>query len=147
LSFPAIRTSNENAKSQGELQLNLLMSLNPASNGAIILQKRSQVHTTPARRMLYYSRLMRKLLHPALLIGISLLLALLSAGITYSAQLSSLRQTTGAALFFQVTPTPQIEEDLSEVGSTDGIVIMGGVIGLIIIVPILVKRKTWMRVE
>lgn len=97
--------------------------------------------------MLYYSRLMRRLFRPAVLIGISLFLALFSAGVTHSAQFSGLRQSTGAALFLQITPTTQIEEDHSEVGSTDGIVIMGGVIGLIVIVPILVKRKSWMRME
>jgi hypothetical protein len=90
---------------------------------------------------------MKRLIRPAIFIGVSLLLALFSAAITYPAQSPSLRNSTGAALFFQTTATPQPEEDRSEVGSTDGIVIMGGVIGLIVIVPILIKRKSWMMME
>ena len=51
---------------------------------------------------------------------------------------------TGASFFFQATATPD-PEDKSEVGSTDGIVIMGGVIAFIIAVPILARRKRWAR--
>lgn len=51
----------------------------------------------------------------------------------------------GAALFsIQPTSTPQ-PADLSEVGSTDGIVIMGILIALIILVPILLRRKSWLE--
>ncbi|MBK9005388.1 MAG: hypothetical protein CNIPEHKO_00690 [Anaerolineales bacterium] len=47
-----------------------------------------------------------------------------------------------ASFFFQATTTPE-PKDQSEVGSTDGIIVMGGVISLIIIIPILARRKRW----
>lgn len=50
----------------------------------------------------------------------------------------------GASLFLQVTSTPETE-DQSEIGSTDRIVIMGGVISLIIVLPILARWKYWVR--
>jgi hypothetical protein len=53
-----------------------------------------------------------------------------------------LRNLSGAAALFQTTPTPQVQ-DQSEVGSTDQIVIMGGVIALIIFAPIFISRKAW----
>jgi hypothetical protein len=49
----------------------------------------------------------------------------------------------GASMFFQTTATPQLEEDRSEIGSTDGITIMSFVIVAIIIIPILLQRKRW----
>jgi hypothetical protein len=85
---------------------------------------------------------MKKLVRPALMIGLSLFLALMSAALTCSAQASPLRNLSGAAALFQTTPTPQVV-DKSEVGSTDQIVIMGGVIVLIIIAPIFISRKAW----
>ncbi len=42
----------------------------------------------------------------------------------------------------RTTPTPQTE-DRSVIGSTDQIVVMGGVISAIIIIPILAGRKSW----
>ncbi|MFN8462424.1 MAG: hypothetical protein U0X93_11735 [Anaerolineales bacterium] len=42
----------------------------------------------------------------------------------------------------QTTSTPQLE-DQSEIGSTDGIVVMGGVIALIIFIPIAARYKNW----
>jgi hypothetical protein len=47
-----------------------------------------------------------------------------------------------AALYAQVTSTPAVE-DASEIGSTDGIVLMGVIIVLIVVVPILLQRKSW----
>lgn len=88
---------------------------------------------------------MKKLIRPLILLGISLLIVLACAGLTRSVRSLSLVNTTGAALLFQTTPTPQLEEDKSVVGSTDGIVIMGGIITLIVITPILARRKAWMR--
>ena len=41
------------------------------------------------------------------------------------------------------TDTASQLEDRSEIGSTDEIVIMGGVISFIIVVPILMTRKSW----
>jgi hypothetical protein len=50
-----------------------------------------------------------------------------------------------ASLNLQATATP-VDEDQSEIGSTDGIVVLGGVITLIIIIPILARRKYWLHV-
>ena len=44
----------------------------------------------------------------------------------------------------QITVTTQ-PQDISEIGSTDGIVALGLLIGLIVITPILVQRKTWSK--
>jgi hypothetical protein len=95
---------------------------------------------------------MKKLIHriaslarPIITIGIGFLLALLSAALTYSMP-PAMEGTFGGAAFFgmQPTSTPQ-PNDLSEIGSTDGIVIMGILIALIIIVPILLQRKSWLE--
>ncbi len=52
-------------------------------------------------------------------------------------------QEMGAAAFYvKETPTSQVQDD-SEIGSTDGIVLMGVIIVLLIVVPILLKRKSW----
>ena len=51
-----------------------------------------------------------------------------------------------AAFFFQTTPTPQ-PKDLSQIGSTDGIAVMGFFIALIIVIPILLQRKSWMQIQ
>lgn len=85
---------------------------------------------------------MKKLIRPATIIGLSLILVLISASLTRSAQTLSLSSLSSAALFLQTTPTPQVV-DKSEVGSTDQIVIMGGVIALIIFAPIFISRKNW----
>jgi hypothetical protein len=85
---------------------------------------------------------MKKLVRPAIMFGLSLLLALFSAALTCSAQATPLSNLYGASLLFQTTPTPQVQ-DKSEVGSTDEIVIMGGVIVLIIFAPIFISRKAW----
>jgi hypothetical protein len=85
---------------------------------------------------------MKKLMRPALMMGLSLFLALFSAAMSCSAQASTLPNLSGATLFFQTTPTPQVQ-DKSEIGSTDQIVIMGGVIVLIILAPIFINRRIW----
>jgi hypothetical protein len=86
---------------------------------------------------------MKKLTRPAITIGLSLLLALCSAALTYSAPSTSTQAIISATTFLaQVTPTAQVE-DKSEIGSTDEIVIMGGVIAFIIIIPIFLSRKSW----
>lgn len=78
-------------------------------------------------------------------IGIALLLALTSAAlIAYPAAPAMQGSLAAAGFFLQPTKTPQ-PKDLSEIGSTDGIVIMGFVIALIIIIPILLRRKVWME--
>ena len=84
------------------------------------------------------------LVRPIITLGLGLLLALLSAALTYSTH-PALEGTFGATSFFAVQPTstPQAD-DLSEIGSTDGILIMGFLIALIVVIPILWRRKAWM---
>ena len=84
-------------------------------------------------------------MRPILTLGIGLFLALVSAALTaYSASPAMQGSLAAAAFFLQPTKTPQ-PKDISEIGSTDGIVVMGFVIALIIIIPILVRRKSWME--
>lgn len=85
---------------------------------------------------------MKRLASHLIIIGLSLLLALLSAALTYYSPSGEEMNFSGHTFFMQVTPTPQ-PEDRSEVGSTDEITIMSGVISLIIVVPILLRRKNW----
>ena len=87
---------------------------------------------------------MRKLVRSTIAITLSLLLAAISAALTYSAPLPVRGNFSPRDLFLQTTPTPQ-QEDASEIGSTDEIVIMGGVIALIIMAPIFLRRKSWMH--
>ena len=78
-------------------------------------------------------------------LGLGLLLALLSTALTYPTP-PALEGTFGATSLFaaQPTSTPQ-QDDLSEIGSTDGILVMGFLIALIVVVPILWHRKAWME--
>ena len=94
------------------------------------------IHTAAPRRA--------SLVRPILTLGVGLLLALLSAALTYSAPPALHGNLAGTAFFLQPTKTPQ-PQDLSEIGSTDGIVVMGFVIALIIIIPILLRRKSWLE--
>ena len=87
---------------------------------------------------------MKKLFRMISMIGIGLVLALFSAALIYPTQPALQGNLSSAAFFLQPTTTPQ-PEDVSEIGSTDGIVIMGGVIVMIVIVPILLRRKHWMQ--
>ena len=84
---------------------------------------------------------MKKLARPAITLILSLTLALLSAALTSPAPVLPLPVLSGATLQ-QATPTPPAK-DHSEIGSTDGIVLMGGIIVLIVFIPILINRKTW----
>ena len=83
---------------------------------------------------------MKKILRPIITVGLGFILALFSAALTYSAPYS----TPAGALLLQPTETPQ-PQDLSVIGSTDGIIAMGFIIALIIIIPILLQRKSWME--
>ncbi len=85
---------------------------------------------------------MRKSLRPIITLGFGFLLALLSAALTYSAPPAMQGDPAAAAFFLQPTKTPR-PEDLSVIGSTDGIIVMGFVIALIIIIPILLRRRSW----
>jgi hypothetical protein len=80
-------------------------------------------------------------LRPIAVIGIGLLLALMSAAVS---QPSMAREEPASLLVVQATHTPAAQ-GASEIGSTDGIMLMSVVIVLIVIVPILVRRKIWMR--
>ena len=76
----------------------------------------------------------------------ALMLALVVAAFSQSLaiQASKVNANTGAVLFLQATATPK-PQDQSEIGSTDGIVAMGGLILLIVILPVLLRRKYWAR--
>jgi len=76
---------------------------------------------------------------PAALIGIVLMLALLGA--VASPGENSSPGYGGAARVLQTTLTPPAQE-VSEIGSTDGIVLMGILIVLIIVIPVILQRKT-----
>ena len=88
---------------------------------------------------------MRRFVRPIITLGLGITLALFSAAVTYAVP-PVLEGDLGAAALFVLqptsTPTPQ---DLSEIGSTDGIVTMGFVIALIVIVPILLRRESWLE--
>ena len=83
---------------------------------------------------------MKRLMPSLITFAMSLVLALFTAALTYSAPSEARTILTTGDIFVQVTPTPQ-SGDKSVSGSTDQIVIMGGVISAIIIVPILASRK------
>ena len=87
---------------------------------------------------------MRKL-RPIITLGIGFLLAISSAALTYSPP-PAMQGTFGDGAFFvaQSTSTPR-QKEVSEIGSTDGILVMGFVIALIIVIPILLRRKSWME--
>jgi hypothetical protein len=89
---------------------------------------------------------MIKFMRPIITIGLGLVLAFFSAALS-SATPPVIQENPGvAALFLQTTPTPQ-QKDLSKIGSTDGITAMGFLIALIIIIPILLRRKSWMQIQ
>jgi hypothetical protein len=87
---------------------------------------------------------MKRFIRPAIIILVSLVLALMSAAATHMILPRSGDHLFAAALFFQTTPTPA-QADRSEVGSTDGIVVMGFVIVTIVLLPILIRRKAWLH--
>jgi hypothetical protein len=85
---------------------------------------------------------MKKRVRTTIAITLSLVLAAISAALTYSAPLPIQGNFSSGRLFYQTTPTPS-QEGTSEIGSTNEIVIMGGVIVLIIITPIFLRRSAW----
>ena len=87
---------------------------------------------------------MKRLWRAAVVLGMCLSLAILSGAITPSPGSAVQGQPTVTAVATQLTITPQ-PVSVSEIGSTDGIVAMGGIIVLIVITPILLRRKQWMR--
>jgi hypothetical protein len=89
---------------------------------------------------------MNKLMRPIITIGLGLVLALSSAALSSSKPPSLQGRLGTAAFFLQITPTPQ-PQNLSKIGSTDGIAVMGILIALIIVIPILLRRKSWMQIQ
>lgn len=89
---------------------------------------------------------MIKLMRPVITIGLGLVLALSSAALSTSRSPIIPGNPGAAAFFLQTTPTPE-QKDLSKIGSTDGITAMGFFIALIIIIPILLRRKSWMQLQ
>jgi len=81
------------------------------------------------------------ILRPAALIGIGLLLAIVSAALSQPVSTAS-SLSAEAAFAAQTTATAPVT-DSSQIGSTDGIMLMSVLIVLIIVVPILVRRKNW----
>ena len=94
------------------------------------------LHTAATRRA--------SLVRPIITIGLGVILALFSAALPYSSPPAMEGNFGAAAFFLQTTSTPP-PKDLSEIGSTDGIVFMGILIALIVIIPILIQRKSWME--
>jgi hypothetical protein len=81
-------------------------------------------------------------LYPVIVIGCGIMLALTSA---LSSPMLLMKPDTGAAALYQAsTPTP-IPEAVSQAGSTDGIMLMGVVIVLIVLLPTLLRRSTWKK--
>jgi hypothetical protein len=87
---------------------------------------------------------MKKIARPLITLGIGLFLAFFSAALTYFPPPDTQSKISQAAFFLQTTPTPD-QTDKSEVGSTDEIVILGIAICIIVILPILLQRKSWMQ--
>lgn len=101
------------------------------------------------RRVIYLPTGMKYYSRRILFLTAGLLIAIIAAALTHSIAGQTSQPATGPrpALQLQATATPQpdSQEDKSEIGSTDGIVVMGVVIVLIVAVPIIVRRKHWMR--
>jgi hypothetical protein len=91
---------------------------------------------------------MKRFIRPSMVLIISLLLGLFSLAFSRSISMQTSRFTnqTSAAFFFQTTATPQVQEDKSEIGSTDGITLMSFLIFSIILIPILLQRKRWSEI-
>jgi hypothetical protein len=89
---------------------------------------------------------MKNRIRRILILGAGLILAATVAALNHSTAVQSSQPgiDNSAAFFLQTTATPQ-PEDQSEIGSTDGIVVMGVIIVLIVSIPILARRRQWMR--
>jgi hypothetical protein len=67
-----------------------------------------------------------------------------SAGAVSEAQLNFNTNPGAAALYQAVTPTP-VTGAVERAGSTDGIMVLGIVIVIIVLVPILLRRSLWTK--
>lgn len=90
---------------------------------------------------------MKRLIRPTAILVIGLLVALLSAAVTHTGRTEGSGYSATTSYFLDTAPAQPLEDDQSVMGSTDGIVAMGGIIVLIILIPIVVQRKSWMRAE
>lgn len=90
------------------------------------------------------AKLMKKIARPLITLGIGLYLAFFSAALTYLPPRETQISISSAAFFLQTTPTPE-QIDKSEIGSTDEIVVLGVAICVIVILPILLQRKSWLQ--
>jgi len=92
---------------------------------------------------------MKRHIHPAIILLISLLLIFFGVAVSRSISIPPVKfsSNTGAAFFFQTTATPQPQQDRSEIGSTDGITLMSFAITAIIIIPIILQRKRWSQTQ
>lgn len=91
--------------------------------------------------MIYYC-FMKRIIRAAIVVTLSLALALTSAALTNIILPDAGSHISAAAFFLQITPTPT-QVDQSQVGSTDGIVVMGFLLVAIVLLPILIRRKAW----
>ena len=89
---------------------------------------------------------MKKYSRRIAIVCLGLTLATAAAALTHSRAVQSSQPAIddSAAFFLQTTATPQ-PNDQSEIGSTDEIVVMGFLIGLIIFIPIAARRRQWKR--
>ncbi len=101
------------------------------------------------------NKALARILFPVLVIatGLAFVLALSPSGAGYANTASRAPDRSAALMPFgrqpaaanqPATPTPA-PEPVSQPGSTDGIMIMGLAIVLIIVLPILLQRGLWMR--
>ena len=87
---------------------------------------------------------MKKPVRLSILIAIGLMLLFFSVALSPRALATAQVNFASAALYQPPTATPQVE-DVSEIGSTDEIMVLGGILVLIVIVPIFLYRKSWMN--
>jgi hypothetical protein len=79
---------------------------------------------------------------------ISLLIAVISAALTYPQKTSgSSYYSTTAAYFLDASAGQPAANDNSEIGSTDGLIVMSGIIVIIVLIPILIQRRSWMHTD
>jgi hypothetical protein len=59
----------------------------------------------------------------------------------FNPQLAAAQGLGVVSISQQTTPTPSVDKTTSKVGSTDGIMLMGVVISMIVVMPILFRKK------
>lgn len=87
-------------------------------------------------------KILPKAFRPILLVITGIALAFISAALSFTASALQGATPTPIPATLVVKPTPTL---ISEVGSSDGILLLAAVIVFIIILPILWNRRTWMR--